>query len=68
MDEDARLLLDEDVPHVLDFLGEGQDEVHCENTIMSTWRYCPYCGESITDAPRINADTHDENGGESGDE
>lgn len=21
------------------------DEVFCENTIMSTWRYCPGCGD-----------------------
>lgn len=23
-------------------------EVFCENTIMSTWRYCPSCGEQVS--------------------
>lgn len=27
----------------------GFDEVECPDTLMSTWRYCPYCGENIED-------------------
>lgn len=26
---------------------QAKAEVSCPNTIQSTWRYCPYCGEKI---------------------
>lgn len=35
--------------HRIENFATGADEVHCPNTIMSTWRYCPYCGERIRD-------------------
>lgn len=29
-------------------LHAGGGEVFCENTVMSTYRYCPGCGEAVT--------------------
>jgi len=41
--------LGEDGDHRIENFATGADEVHCPNTIMSTWRYCPYCGERISE-------------------
>lgn len=27
----------------------SRDEVFCDHTTMSTWRYCPGCGEEVSD-------------------
>ena len=36
-----------DGKHVIENFATGADEVRCPDTSMSTWRYCPYCGENI---------------------